>query len=360
MKKLAQSDSAEGLKNNGTHFHQEENSILKYCAWDPTAEEVTRWGLRVMELTALVESSEYNDENNFGDEKDKSKYLEMKRVLQSGYDRTGKKATSYRDSLSPFHNAAANGNMEELQNVIESSSAKVITSIEKENNVRSIIYSRDRNGSMAEHWAAGGGHIDCLEYLLSIKKQTNDTNVEPISKTKRRDGKTSLHYAARNGHFNCIELLLQQSECCADEPSGDGTTPLHMACYGGKFNSIKFLIEEYNANPSLENDWGCNASHWIAMSINEDTEEIIQACNYLYSECQLSFHMKQKQGHTPLHKAAQRKNVHVIQWLAQSLKDFEREQIGLEDVGGNKPSDILESVYGDSEVIEWMRLELDW
>jgi len=368
MKKLAES-GVEGLKNNGTYFHQEENSVLKYCTWDPTPEEVTQWGIKVLELTALVESSEYNYENNLVDE-DKSKCLEMKTVLQPGYDRTGKKATSYRDSLSPFHNAAANGNIEELKNIIKSSKTELMAVIEKENNIKSILYSRDRNGAIAEHWAAGGGHIDCLEYLLSLKKQhsfnnnkNNKTNhINPDSKTKRRDGKTSLHYAARNGHIDCIELLLQQPECFkVDEPSGDGTTPLHMACYGGKFHAIKFLIEEHKAKPSLENDWGCNASHWIAMTINDNTNEVIQACDYLYNECQLSFHTKQKQGHTPLHKAAQRKNVHVIQWIARSLKNgFENEEIGLEDVGGNKPSDILESVGGDAEVVQWMRLDFGW
>ena len=389
MKKMANADAHENPENdnninsinkNTIYFTQEENSILKYCSWEPTAEEVKQWGLKVVELTALVETPEYNkDENDATFNKDKStdNNIVMKSIIKSGYDRTGKKAISYHDSLSSFHKSAANGELNNLKRIIEeSSNTEIITESEKDDNIKSILYSKDRNGAIAEHWAAGGGHAHCLEYLLMLNKKhpLNNNNEDKISKVKRRDGKTSLHYAARNGHINCIELLLQQQQqqesskyykqvvLLVDEPSGDGTTPLHMACYGGKFNSIKCLIEQYYANPSYENDWGCNASHWIAMSINTNRDEVIQACEYLYNACQLSFHTVQKQGHTSLHKAAQRKNVHVIQWLGTVLKnnDYEQKQIGMEDVGGNKPSDILENVGGDSEVVQWMRLEFGW
>ena len=262
-------------------------------------------------------------------------------------------------------------------------------------NVKNLLSLRDRNGSTAEHWAAGGGHLDCLSYLLDLRDDVvaqleqfsdNGTSAEqpqqqsttiPTKKKvrRRRDGKTSLHYAARNGHNDIIDLLLSRHDAPnVDVPSGDGTTPLHLACYGGHPATVQHLIDKYNANVMATNEWDCGASHWAAMSLgNEGHGKAIELCEYLIVKCGVEhFAMCQKQGHTPLHKAASRKNKHVIEWLAKkSCSEQEAEEkkkkkkrillsLGLPDVGGNRPSDIWESVGGDYQFGIWMRDTLGW
>ena len=353
----------------------EGGQIEERTFWNPTPDEVEKWGKRVLELTALAEaqalkeaketklSLERSDEESGPASKKRRKLSNLPESIQSGHDRTGKIALSYRESLPPFLQAASTGKLEDLKNLVTSSSSNN----EKSDIINSLIYMQDRNGSTAEHWAAGGGHINCLEYLLRLKKENqrnenlNSQNGENKTKKKmrRRDGKTSLHYASRNGHVDCIKLILEDSSVNVDEKSGDGTTPLHMACYGGKLEAIKFLVQK-GANVNLANSWGCNASHWIAMNINDNHSEVIDACNFLYHNCQLPFHTIQNQGHSAVHKAAQRKNLHIIKWMADSLKEEEKLAVGQQDDGGNCPSDILESFGGDKESILWMKKDLKW
>ena len=348
----------------------QQNMMEDRLSWIPTSEEVKNWGMKVLELTALSEAQAKDEaEKDINSNKEIYPMKKKRRKLSttiptfigSGSDRTGCVALSYKESLPPFIRAASNGDCDELKQLVSSLLAK-------NGNVNDLICLRDRNASTAEHWAAGGGYIECLKYLRHLKKEnqrvsqeieTNRTRVKNKN-MRRRDGKTPLHYAARNGHVNCLNFLIAESKyLTVDLKSGDGTTPLHMACYGGKLKAIKLLIDR-GADYKLANTWGCNCEHWIAMSINTNHEEVINACKFLYNECKLSFSTIQKQGHSPLHKAAQRKNLHIIKWIESVLDDNGKSNCGGKDDGGNKPSDILESLGGDKKFVKWMREVANW
>merc|ERR1712238_407919 len=142
------------------------------------------------------------------------------------------------------------------------------------NYLRTLLNTSDRHKSIADHWAAGGGHLDCLRYLYEIRETLSDVvalkkqhKERQKPRIRRRDGKTCLHYAARNGHVDCIRYLLkeqnQHTHHEVDEKSGDGTTPLHLACYGGHPETVKYLVETNGADVNENNDWGCSCSHWI-------------------------------------------------------------------------------------------------
>mmetsp|Transcript_24772 Transcript_24772/g.47454 ORF Transcript_24772/g.47454 Transcript_24772/m.47454 type:complete len:99 (-) Transcript_24772:293-589(-) len=90
-------------------------------------------------------------------------------------------------------------------------------------------------------------------------------------------------------------------------------------------------------------------------------DKVIELCEYL-KKCGVDFAVRQKQGHAPLHKAASRKNRHVIEWLAKSttFSEEERKLMGLPDTGGNKASDIWLSVGGEKEFGSWLNDACDW
>ena len=363
-----------------------------------------------------------------------------------GRDRSGNVCPSYRESLPPFLAAAADGDLMALKQCVdggcgdnhddesggsttkhtEFQSHHTETSLDNNSNnkqssppplhiidpdkqerIKMLLSIRDRNGSTAEHWAAGGGHWDCVSYLLDLRdavsgssaadptdidisasgggaviltkniktystKNNNTTTSKKIR--RRRDGKTSLHYAARNGHISIIDLLLSRrrrqhhhddiddAPYDVDVSSGDGTTPLHMACYGGHPDAVTHLIEKHSANVHALNEWECGTAHWAAMSLgNEGTDKVIELCNYLKVRG-VNWVQRQKQGHTPLHKAASRNNRHVIEWLATStlFSEEERKVMGAQDVGGNSPSDIWLSVGGEEEFGLWMKEKWNW
>ena len=231
--------------------------------------------------------------------------------------------------------------------------------------LRKLLDQRDRNGSIAEHWAAGGGHLACLEFLLKLRdSQPGVVPKESASRIRRRDGKTCLHYAARNGHLDCIQYLLQMGHC-VEERSGDGTTPLHMACYGGHVHVVQFLIKA-GANVHATNEWGCSSAHWVAMTKSSSSNDVRTLCQVLKA-ANVSFSVPQKQGHSPLHKAAQRQNRHVIEWMAEAdneagagLTTEERKQAGEADFGGHRPSEIWLSLGGHESFAAWMKRKFEF
>ena len=365
------------------------------CKWDPSTEEMEQWNQRVLEIVKLVEllsKDAKHDNESYKIATDTHQSLDAQIFSSAkpstGTDRSGNVCPSYRDSLPQFLAAAANGDISVLHECINNNK-------ESNNNeckvlhIQKLLSSRDRNGSTAEHWAAGGGHLACLSYLLELRDQVSDksqqskntkfetyNSVDVLNENKkikrRRDGKTSLHYAARNGHNACIDLIMSRHDApSVDIPSGDGTTPLHLACYGGHISTVRYLIENYQANAHAANEWDCGTAHWAAMSLGTDgMDAVIDLCKFLKEKCGINFSTKQKQGHTPLHKAAAKKNRAVIEWLAgksdedtdckRLFSEADMKRMGEPDKCGNIPRDIWLSVGGDVEFADWMKTVCDW
>ena len=350
------------LPNNGHDqiLYQENHT------WEPTEKEAEEWNQRVLQIVKELEE-QHSKISNDNEEKDPpTSTTQSTNSAPAGVDRNGKEIKSYRSSLPPFVQAAANGDLASLKEMVEAKEK------DTENEILELLNGRDRHLSTAEHWAAGSGHLECLKYLHKVRDQIAgkescvEKQKEQRKKIRRRDGKTALHYAARNGHVECINYLIQVQGHAVDEKSGDGTTPFHLACFGGHIDAIKALIQKHGADPLLANDFDCNAGHWIGMTKCESVDIIRKMCRLL-QQAGVSFVHRQKQGHTCLHKAAQRQNRHVIEWMAQSLVEGgaglsseENKAAGEPDEGGHVPSEIWRSVGGAVEFADWMQRELGW
>ena len=240
--------------------------------WTPTSAEQEAWEQQVLKIVQELDQKDCDTTTN---------------MIKAGLDRNGQKATDYRQSLPPFLQAAAGGDLATLRAMVSS-------------DVEGLFTTKDRNGSTAEHWAAGSGHLECLRFLVEEGKTQ-----EPPTKMRRREGKTSLHYAARNGHLDCIRYLVEERGYSLRAASGDGTTPFHMACFGGNLAVVEYMLERESASIATEgNEWGCTAAHWMAMTKCTSVEVVRKMCSLLLSKG-VSFVQVQKQGHSPLHKAAQ-------------------------------------------------------
>jgi ankyrin repeat protein len=407
-------------KNDDGHHRQNQHKKSNYnfkplVEWEPSETDRSKWNKQMIEILEAAENG-------------RTELTTTTTPSSAKKNDSKNKVLTYHDSLPPFLSAAANGDLETLKKLV----AVANTNNCDGNALQQLLNTRDRHKSTAEHWAAGGGHLQCLMYLYELRRQaltvdnqsstttTTTTEVSENSSTstsatervrarrlKRRDGKTPLHYAARNGHIECIRYILhgiddsttlhnnspsvpdvgkelvRSNTMNVNERSGEGTTALHLACYGGHFLTVQYLIEEEYANPFSLNDWGCSCAHWVAMSINDNEEEVRRICTYLrcLGRCRLdnesttctltssviSFVATQGQGHTPLHKAAHRLNKHVIRWLADDvesggagLSDEEKKQAGKPDDGGHRPSDIWKAMGGDSSFASWMESTMGW
>ena len=373
--------------------------------WDPSVEEQKDWNIRLLEIVKQVEetasvdsqdtktnvnhktvqSREKLEEESCSDNQPskRQKLSSTNEYIRAGLDRNGQKVQSYKDSLPDFLKAAAEGDLTQLQATVQECMQKCQSAscASEKAPVQELLETRDRNGSTAEHWAAGGGHLSCLKYLFQISSRPicsatmqsdkdSSSKKDLETKKRRRDGKTCLHYAARNGHDHIIKYICSSnhSNGNVDIPAGDGTTPLHLACYGGHLTTIQLLVDNYKADLHRVNEWGCGVGHWTAMSIHPEPSNVVMVLDYLQKNTDRRsfevFGAAQKQGHSAVHKACQKLNKHVIKWLAKEAKNewtaAQREKAGLPDTGKNNPSSIWRLCGGDESFAQWISDVCGW
>eukprot|EP01135_Chromosphaera_perkinsii_P010455 Nk52_evm18s2133 gene=Nk52_evmTU18s2133 len=251
---------------------------------------------------------------------------------------------------------------------------------------------KDHHGANAEQWCAGSGKLTCLKFCVWLRFQScpkhseliktmdwaegllkgesintfskeksslgtessDGNNVEchcekPL--TKRKDGRSSLHWASRNGHEECIEFLVEDCDGFGNLNIGtyDGTTPLMYAVFGGHLGAARKLVT-LGADPKIKNHWNCDLTHWAAMSECLERETIRNMCNWIYKDLGMEFTSKQKEGRTPLHKAAFKNHIHFIDWLVERMEASTDAQLILTlkscfegDLAGQTPSQLAEN-----------------
>ncbi|XP_055892076.1 osteoclast-stimulating factor 1-like [Biomphalaria glabrata] len=104
----------------------------------------------------------------------------------------------------PLHDAAKRGNMDFMKDCLQN---------------RVSVNGLDKAGSTPLHWAAHGGHIPCLQTLLSI--ENCEVNVQ------NKLGDTPLHSAAWKGHAEAVKMLLDKG-ARVDLRNNDGKLPIDL------------------------------------------------------------------------------------------------------------------------------------
>ena len=110
--------------------------------------------------------------------------------------------------------------------------------------------------------AALKGYLPLVQKLVA-----NDADVN-------KTGWTALHYAATGGHVPVIAYLLDE-HAYIDAESPNGTTPLMMAARYGSPEAVKHLIQA-GADVRLKNQLGLTALDFAVAGQRQNAQELIQ------------------------------------------------------------------------------------
>lgn len=163
----------------------------------------------------------------------------------------------------------------------------------------------DKRGASPLIWAAGGGHLSIVRYL--VEECGCDPN-QPQRGKRSFSGRTPLHWAARNGHLEVVRCLLQEYAVDIEAATIDGTTAFCWASWQGHVAVMDCLVEQ-GCDVNTTNSFGCNAVLWAAQGKGDaNIMEWFEAkgCDMIKVN---------NNGHGVLHKAAQRGQQAVCQWF---------------------------------------------
>lgn len=121
---------------------------------------------------------------------------------------------------------------------------------------------------------------DAREGDLANLKEIFD-EISPSLLLKIKDDNTlstTIHMAAANGHVDVLDYLLsiiskEDAKTLVNQPNESGNTPLHWAAFNGHLDVLKLLTEKYEGDVFLKNQAGRDV---MFEAENNDKEEIEQ------------------------------------------------------------------------------------
>ncbi|MCL7032504.1 hypothetical protein MKW94_001496, partial [Papaver nudicaule] len=128
--------------------------------------------------------------------------------------------------------------------------------------------TEDEEGRHALHYAAAGGRVDVLEYLIEEIKL--DINVQDNA------GGTPLFLAATAGRVSTVGYLLKMG-ANPDQPNNINEHPLHHAAKNGH-NGVIIVLHSNGVNIDVSNDFGSPLRYACAFG-QHDTVKLLLCLN---------------------------------------------------------------------------------
>jgi hypothetical protein len=174
----------------------------------------------------------------------------------------------------------------------------------------------DSRGASLLLWAAGGGHLDMVVYLV----ETCGCDARKGQQQDRRGfaGRTALHWACRKGHLTVVRYLLHYcGRPALEDRTADGTTAVGWAAWQGQQDILECLHDEYGCDMLVVNKFGCNALLWAAQGTATPA-----TMKWLVDVAKCPLSHVNGNGHGILHKAAQRNRPKVTEWFLEHVLDL--------------------------------------
>lgn len=162
-----------------------------------------------------------------------------------------------------------------------------------------IVGAKDEKGNTCLHYAAWGGHIECVQYfgdLLGAEALDvqNDEGLTPLQLATAGDfhaivayitqktqdngissgceggevsssGMTALHRAASHGAYDTANYILKLSRISVNQQANNGNTALHYAAQHGHKTIVDVLIQQPSVDISITNEYGLSPFHYACL-----------------------------------------------------------------------------------------------
>ena len=189
-----------------------------------------------------------------------------------------------RKGLTPLHLAANKGHKEVI---------KILLAHKTDPNL-----ALTSDGSTSLFIAAKNGYLEAVQLLLDNKANPN---------LARKDGATPLHWAAQEGNLEVVKLLLPAG-AKVNKVSKD-ITPLFMATQNGHKDIVDLLLAKKGIKVNQARDLDSATALYVA--VLKGHKDIVTALLGAGANPNLA----RKDGSTPLHWAAQKRNLEVVKLL---------------------------------------------
>ena len=157
-----------------------------------------------------------------------------------------------------IHDAALKGDLERVKALLD-----------KEPH---LVNAPGGNGKFPLHWAAQGGHVEIVEFLIERGAVVNSKNVAD---------ETPLHYAAALGHSEVVRFLIEKGASLTPKTIF-GETPLHYSADFGQYESVQLLIEK-GTDLNVKNNEGRTPLDYASDRGFGNIEQLLSSKGGIYS-----------------------------------------------------------------------------
>jgi ankyrin repeat protein len=165
------------------------------------------------------------------------------------------------------------------------------------------LSSNDDQGNGAFNYAAQGGKLEMLDWLLN-----EEVDIEPAS----RSGENAMHFASRGtrGHSNSLEVFeyLKDKGIAPDLQSTKGTTPLMIYAAKAEDPEVISFFLTHGANPDQADNDGNTAL------MNASKNSTFECVQLLVAKAE-NINATNKEGQTALSNAVQHNSAQTVRFL---------------------------------------------
>ncbi|XP_068216313.1 uncharacterized protein [Palaemon carinicauda] len=191
-------------------------------------------------------------------------------------------------------------------------------------------HAHDLQGATCLHYAARGGHMHILRFLIE------DMGVQDIMRCEV--GATPLHDAAALGHLHVIKYLNKHSKHTFALTDHDGSSVLHVAARYGRLNVLRWLLLDAGMPGVDRTQGGALALHYAAARgclecvklLVETSPDFrygrLNVLRWLLLDAGMPGVDRTQGGALALHYAAARGCLECVKLLVETSPDFSRKK----------------------------------